>query len=230
MAPRRPPVITYVAHTSAYSLMLDAEGICRRVVLTKRKAKPSGVDASKAEKCLGAQYVASLDPERPAELVALPRAGAPLLLAKVGKDGRVTLVKTGAVARFDTLDDADDVESSLPSVEVDLSEVLKEDPVDAYADGADRTHRHDRKAVEARLRAVLTARGSGRLPPSLEDDGDDGDDEDDEPPTRQQRLPPSPWSTRPASSTAPSTAPLPAPAPRGSAPRTGRGTSAKRRP
>lgn len=223
MAARRPPVIKYVAHTSAYSLMLDAEGVCRRVVLTKRRAKPSGVDASKAEKCLGAQYVASLDPVRPAELVALPRAGAPLLLAKVAKDGRVTLVKTGTVSRFDTLDEEEARETSLPSVEIDLSEVLREDPVDAYADGADHTQRHDRKAVEARLRSALSgARSSGRLPPvlgaGLEGGADEADD-DDEPPTRQQRLPPSPWSSRPAPS-----------APRSSSPRTGRGAASKRRP
>jgi hypothetical protein len=88
--------IAYAAHTDACTFYLDEEGICRRVVRKRSKIASD----EKAERCLGAQYVASLDAEG-GGLVALPRVGMPMLFAYVGENGRIALVRTGAVVRFE---------------------------------------------------------------------------------------------------------------------------------
>lgn len=94
--------IAYAAHTETCTFLLDEEGICRQII---RKAwgmqgVPRGEDS--AGRCIGAQYVASIDAATKGGLVALPKVGTPLLFAYVGKDGRIALVRTGPLLRFDT--------------------------------------------------------------------------------------------------------------------------------
>lgn len=101
--------IAYAAHTDACTFYLDDDGICRRVL--KKRAQGASASAraeDKAERCLGAQYVASLDPNAEGFLAALPRIGVPMLFAYVGENGRIALVRTGPVLRFEEHGTPDD--------------------------------------------------------------------------------------------------------------------------
>jgi hypothetical protein len=96
--------ITYAAHTSSCTFLLDSEGICRRIVVAPTGKHPSsskGRDARSAARCVGAQYVASLDPSVSGMLAEMPRVGAAMLFARVDERGRVALVRTGVVTRFE---------------------------------------------------------------------------------------------------------------------------------
>lgn len=92
--------ITYAAHTASCTFLLDRDGICRRIVMIPRGKRR---DASKnAARCVGAQYVATLDPAVPGCLVELPKVGAAMLFARVDEAGRIALVRTGVVTSFET--------------------------------------------------------------------------------------------------------------------------------
>jgi hypothetical protein len=94
--------VAYVAHSERCALLLDGEGVCRWVVPRVDAGDPSiGV----AKRCVGAQFVASLDPEVEGLLGHQPRVGVTLLFACVD-DGRVSLVRFGPLVGFDTLGDA----------------------------------------------------------------------------------------------------------------------------
>jgi hypothetical protein len=91
--------ITYAVHTATCTFLLDEEGFCRKVVVpTTSKRRDNGRNASR---CVGAQYVASLDPNVSGMLAEMPRVGAPMLFARVDDRGRVSLVRTGVVTRFE---------------------------------------------------------------------------------------------------------------------------------
>lgn len=94
--------IAYTAHTETCTLLLDAEGICRSVLAAAGhgRGRPTRIPSS-AEKCIGAQYVATLDLREPGGLVPMPQAGAQMLFAKTEKDGRITLVRSAPVLRFE---------------------------------------------------------------------------------------------------------------------------------
>jgi hypothetical protein len=98
--------ITYAAHTATCTFLLDGEGICRRIVVieSSRRGAPSSKtrDAKLAARCVGAQYVASLDPTISGMLAEMPRVGASMLFARVDDRGRVSLVRTGVVTRFES--------------------------------------------------------------------------------------------------------------------------------
>lgn len=64
--------------------------------------------ARSAARCLGAQYVASLDPSISGMLADMPRVGAAMLFARVDERGRVSLVRTGVVTEFGRHRDDDD--------------------------------------------------------------------------------------------------------------------------
>lgn len=92
--------IIYAAHTGSCTFLLDSEGICRRIVMV-----PNGKrrEASRtAARCVGAQYVASLDGSAAGGLVEMPRVGAAMLFARVDERGRVSLVRTGVVTSFES--------------------------------------------------------------------------------------------------------------------------------
>ena len=100
--------IAYAALTESCTFMLDAEGICRWVVASNPASPANKAGARRWEKsqqaaarCIGAQYVASLDVSTSGGLVDMPRVGVPMLFARVDRNGRVSLVRTGPVLRFE---------------------------------------------------------------------------------------------------------------------------------
>jgi hypothetical protein len=93
--------IAYAAHTESCTFLLDEEGICRQVI--RRAAGMHRVPGEDSVgRCIGAQYVASIDAATTGGLVAMPKVGAPLLFAYVGADGRIALVRTRPLTRFET--------------------------------------------------------------------------------------------------------------------------------
>lgn len=99
--------ILYIAHAVHAALLLDEEGFCRRVV-----PRPDADAASlrAANRSIGAQFVASLDPLVEGYLHHEPRVGAALLFTAI-KDGRSALVRFGPLVLFDRLPAAVPVES-----------------------------------------------------------------------------------------------------------------------
>jgi hypothetical protein len=98
-------LIAYAAHTKSCTFLLDAEGICRWVI-AHAGAKQASLQV--AQRCVGAQYVASLDATADGLLVQRPRRGATMLFAR-SKNGRISLLRTEALTRFEVQDDADEV-------------------------------------------------------------------------------------------------------------------------
>ncbi|AKU94056.1 hypothetical protein AKJ09_00720 [Labilithrix luteola] len=95
--------IVYAAHTSTCTFLLDGEGICRRVVLAPNSDGKRRENPRTASRCVGAQYVASLDMRAIGGLVERPRVGASMLFARTDSRGRVSLVRTGHVTSFETM-------------------------------------------------------------------------------------------------------------------------------
>lgn len=97
--------ITYAAHTANCTFLLDAEGICRRVIVApndNRNAHGKAREQTRAAaRCVGAQYVASLDTTVSGMLTEMPRVGGSMLFARVDGNGRVSLVRTSTVTRFE---------------------------------------------------------------------------------------------------------------------------------
>jgi hypothetical protein len=100
--------IAYVAYTEGNVLMLDGDGVCIRVeplrsrmslgALAGRRPEPS----DGALRCIGAQYVASIDPSAPGGLAHLPSAGTSMLFAATGADGRIYCVRAGPLTHFES--------------------------------------------------------------------------------------------------------------------------------
>lgn len=148
--------ITYAAHTASCTFLLDSEGICRRIVM---KPKGKRREASRtASRCVGAQYVASLDGSAAGGLVEMPRVGAAMLFARVDERGRVSLVRTGVVTAFESQAGEDpfietesrSVETSAPVLSPRTARAAQaaalddadDDPQDPdYYDPSDRTQR-----------------------------------------------------------------------------------------
>lgn len=122
--------ITYAAHTNACTFLLDAEGICRRIVLNPGLGRTQkGRDAAAAaNRCVGAQYVASLDSTLPGILSEMPRVGIPMVFACVDDRGRVSLIRTGIVRRFDNGHAEDPFSGEVPSISVETSAPVIEPP------------------------------------------------------------------------------------------------------
>lgn len=145
--------IAYAAHTASCTFLLDADGICRRVV-------PAGRGSSRREpgrsaaRCVSAQYVASLDPSASGMLAEMPRIGSAMLFARVDERGRVSLVRTGPVTHFERHHEEDpfvetekvtsrSVETSAPvlyeSRRSSQFDEATEDEADLYANEGERT-------------------------------------------------------------------------------------------
>lgn len=99
--------IAYAATTDACTFLLDQDGVCRRVLLKPDRRADTTLGgrtrAQAARRCIGAQYVASIDVRVDGALVPMPRVGAPMLFAYTGDDGRLAVVRTGALLRFETV-------------------------------------------------------------------------------------------------------------------------------
>lgn len=92
--------LAYVAHTESCALLLDEDGVCRWIV-PRANATEQLIATSK--RCIGARFVASLDPEVEGWLVHEPRVGSQLLFGMMIED-RFALVRVGPLLRFDTMD------------------------------------------------------------------------------------------------------------------------------
>ena len=88
--------IVYAAHTRSGVFMLDAEGVCRWAV-----AQPGRTAEKVPERIVGAQYLATLDLDAEGALVDLPRVGCPMLFAATDEKGRIRLVRTPPLLRFE---------------------------------------------------------------------------------------------------------------------------------
>ena len=106
----RPIAFAYAAHAGSNTFLLDDDGICRRI-LTRGKNRQSTNKST--QRCLGAQYVASLDFDSESGLVERPKEGCPLLFARVDEHGRVSLVRTAPLERFEEVDRELDTEEHL---------------------------------------------------------------------------------------------------------------------
>jgi hypothetical protein len=115
--------IAYAAHTNSCTFLLDAEGFCRHIVVNPSLSKTvKGREAEAvARRCIGAQYVASLDGSLPGLLAEMPRVGIPMVFARVDERGRVALVRTGKVTRFDSEQVDQPFAELAPSVSVETS-------------------------------------------------------------------------------------------------------------
>ena len=100
--------VAYAATTEGCTFLLDEDGVCRRVLLRhERRAADATLGgrtrSQAARRCIGAQYVASIDVRVEGGLVPMPRLGMPMLFAYTDDDGRLAVVRTGALARFETV-------------------------------------------------------------------------------------------------------------------------------
>lgn len=90
--------LAYAAHTKSAIFYLDENGICQEVA----PADPSEADVpNELARCIGAQYVASLDLSDASGLVSLPKPGASMLFVVADGHMRFSLVRTALLDRFD---------------------------------------------------------------------------------------------------------------------------------
>lgn len=137
--------IIYAAHTASCTFLLDSEGICRRIVVAPKGKRSASRTAAR---CVGAQYVASLDGSAAGGLVEMPRVGASMLFARVDDNGRISLVRTAVVTSFESKAAEDPfAETGSGAVETSAPELGAprvshyEEPVDDYYDASERTQR-----------------------------------------------------------------------------------------
>lgn len=93
--------VAYVAQTESCVFLLDGDGICRAAI-----PNPEADDAARkaAQRCMDAQYVASLDIDVDGVLVSDPKPGRQLLFAKVSPQGKVALIRTAILLEMRSLD------------------------------------------------------------------------------------------------------------------------------
>ena len=135
--------------------------------------RESGAPSRTASRCVGAQYVASLDGSAAGGLVEMPRVGAAMLFARVDENGRVSLVRTAVVTSFESKAAEDPfaetgsgaVETSAPELDAPRAPRQEELDVDYY-DPSERTQR-----IQA-LRPERDRRGARRGARRRQRDGD----------------------------------------------------------
>lgn len=94
-----PRVIRYIAHADSAALLLDEDGICRASVL-KKHGRGRAPRAEELERCVGAQYVATLDPDVDGLLAHEPEVGKRALFAQVER-GRIVVFRFGPLVDFE---------------------------------------------------------------------------------------------------------------------------------
>src|SRR4051794_27225366 len=98
--------LTYAVHTATCTYLLDEEGICRWVFAA------SGRAARDADRAVGAQFVACLDPSVEGALVGELRVGAAALLCRE-HEGRYVLLRTPLIDRVEYRGEAEEWPSPL---------------------------------------------------------------------------------------------------------------------
>lgn len=94
-----PRVIRYIAHADSAALLLDEDGICRASVI-KKHGRGRAPRPEELERCVGAQYVASLDPDVEGLLAHEPEVGKRALFAQVER-GRIVVFRFGPLVDFE---------------------------------------------------------------------------------------------------------------------------------
>jgi hypothetical protein len=102
-----------VIHTARCSYGLDEDGFCRELII-------HGDESASVDRCLGAQYVASLDRRADEGLVADPRVGAHALFVARGGSERVALIKAGLITGVDHPGDRPSRPGNWHDIDVDL--------------------------------------------------------------------------------------------------------------
>lgn len=148
--------IAYAAHTSVCTFLLDANGICRAIVMNPTMNRRTSRGAAR---CIGAQYVASLDPRAEGGIIEAPKLGTAMLFAKVDENGRISLVRTGRIMRFETRETWTDESGHTPTQQHFAPKRAANDP---YADPSDRT---------VQVRAVPLESGVALSPSDVDDSG-----------------------------------------------------------
>jgi hypothetical protein len=100
------PEVVYAAHTRQCTYLLDGDGVCRWVL--SRHGSPTD------DRCVGAQFVASIDPALPGSLSGELRVGVSLLFVRA-EGGRFVLLRTREVQRVDQDAAADDDAPTTPN-------------------------------------------------------------------------------------------------------------------
>ena len=112
--------IAYSASTDGATFLLDEAGVCQRVMLQRaasnQQTHAGRTRAQAAQRVVGAQYVASIDTTVAGGLVPMPRCGAAMLFAYAEEDGRLAVVRTAPLVRFETIAQPDD---TVPVPELD---------------------------------------------------------------------------------------------------------------
>jgi hypothetical protein len=179
----KPVPFSYAATTEGCTFLLDEDGVCLQVLLGGARRGVSETTlggrtrAEAAQRCVGAQYVASIDVRIDGALVPMPRVGMPMLFAYTDDEGRIALVRTGDLVRFETLnpqeheeipidwiDDVDDECLTIPlqeSGERRTPIVTLFDDIHRYARAPAKTHpprppppRPAQRSVPVRIRKV----------------------------------------------------------------------------
>lgn len=88
----------YAARSANCALYLDADGVCRAFVTNGEDQNVRAL----AQRCVGAQFVASLDPQAPNMLGREPRVGKSALFARMD-GGRISVLRFGPILRFERL-------------------------------------------------------------------------------------------------------------------------------
>ncbi len=148
--------ITYAAHTASCTFLLDGEGICRRIVMASHVKRK---ESQTAARCVGAQYVASLDPTATGCMVEMPRVGAAMLFARVDERGRVSLVRTGPCTGFEQTEsenpfDSVSVKTSAPEITPRTQPSAAASPPVGRAPRGPQGHDHDPDYFDADERTV----------------------------------------------------------------------------
>jgi len=104
--------IAYLAQTETSTMLLDPDGICLQA--RSRAGRHAERTADGATRCVGAQYVASMDKNEDGGLIEKPRLGCPMLFAATNKDGRIYLVRTGPLVHFEEVSSGVHERGSLP--------------------------------------------------------------------------------------------------------------------
>ncbi len=87
----------YIAFTDDCAFGLDEAGICRAA---SPHAAAKAEVMENAQRCIGAQYVATFDVEADGLLIEHPKPGTRLLFARVEEGGRVVLIRSSRLERF----------------------------------------------------------------------------------------------------------------------------------
>lgn len=129
-----PRVIRYIAHADSAALLLDEDGICRASVL-KKHGRARAPRAEELERCVGAQYVASLDPHAEGLLAHEPEVGKRALFAQVER-GRIVVFRFGPLVDFEHVEHSMAARVPAPRARDDASDPTLDDHVELTLDDA----------------------------------------------------------------------------------------------